>query len=67
MPCEPRAMDEDRSCRWDIVVVVDEESQVRHCFMSAVRRNAELCRIAHCRAIDIVGADMVFVFESDDP
>jgi hypothetical protein len=60
-------MDKDRSFGWDVVVVVDEESQVRHCFVAAIRRNAELCWIASCRTIDIIGANMVFVFESDDP
>jgi hypothetical protein len=67
MPREPRTVDKDRSCCWDVVVVVDEESQICHCLVSAVRRNAELGRIPDCRAIDIVGADVIFVFESDAP
>lgn len=67
MPREPRAVDEDGSCGWDVVVVVDEESQVCHCLVSTVGRNAKLRRVADCRAIDVVGANMIFVFESDDP
>jgi hypothetical protein len=67
MPREPRAMDKDRSFGWDVVVIVDEESQVRHCFVAAIRRNAELCWVASRRAIDIIGANMVFVFQCDNP
>ena len=67
MPRKPRTVDEDCSCGWDVVVVVDEESQICHRLVSAIRRNAELCRVANCRAIDIVSADVVFVLKSDDP
>lgn len=67
MPGEPGAVDEDGTRCGDVVVVVDEEGQVGHCFVPAVCRDAQLGRATVGRAVDVVNAEVVFVVQFAEP
>jgi len=61
VPGEPGTVDEDCALCGDVVVVVNKESQVGHCFVAAICRNAQLGWVAVGGAVDVVDAEMVFV------
>jgi hypothetical protein len=67
MPCPPRAVHKYRARGRDLGVVVDQEGEVGHGLVAAVRWDLEvLCGLV-VRGVDIVDADVVAVREGGYP
>ncbi|TGO88577.1 hypothetical protein BPOR_0154g00170 [Botrytis porri] len=69
MPLEAISMDEDRACRGNMFIIVDQECEVGHRFVRAISRYLEdfLRGLEQGGGIDIVDADVVFGAEGREP
>lgn len=69
MPLETVPVDEDGARRRDVLVVVDQERQVRHGLVGAVGRHLQhlLRRLQQGRRVHVVDADVVLVAEGIEP